>query len=96
MFLCVSEERDQAVVLGLLLNGGRTATTTDELGAELGWPAYRTDDALGALRRAGLAHVRDDLVFASWPRGATANSTSRSGPLKGAALYSDSPRLRGP
>jgi hypothetical protein len=33
--------------------------------SELEWPAYRAEDALAGLRRAGLVHVRDDLVLAS-------------------------------
>jgi hypothetical protein len=61
----VGDDYDMRTALGVLLDG---PVVVEELRRELGWPEYRTDDALAALRRAGLAHRRAAWRFPLAPR----------------------------
>jgi hypothetical protein len=59
--------RDAAALLGLLLEDLSTHFSRDELALELSWPAFRVEDALADLARAGLAHRHDEFAFPSRP-----------------------------
>lgn len=54
------EIRDDTAALGLVLELG--ALTKAELATGLDWPGWRTADALGRLRRAGLVRDRSTVT----------------------------------
>lgn len=58
----MSDDYDMRAALCVLLDG---PVPVEDMRRELGWPAFRVEDALGGLRRAGLAHLRADVAFPS-------------------------------
>jgi hypothetical protein len=67
-------DRDAAdrVLLGVLLDEPKAHFSTGELETELGWPAFRIEDALAELVRSGLAHRHGDFAWASRAAGRAA------------------------
>jgi hypothetical protein len=56
---------DERTLLGLLLDDPARHFSADELAREFDWPAFRVEDALAGLQRAGLTHRHGDFAWAS-------------------------------
>lgn len=66
-------DRDDAVVLGVLLDDYPVHRSVTELGRELGWENDRVQDALGRLDRSGVAHRHGEFASPRVQRCAAAN-----------------------
>jgi hypothetical protein len=60
-----SQDRDDAVLLGVLVDDHPGQCASDELERELAWEGWRVEDALARLERVGLVHRHGDFAFAS-------------------------------